>query len=265
MGCPLRYRFRVIDRLPEAPSIDAVRGTLVHAVLERLFDLATGERTPDQAVQLIAAQWTRVLTERPEVGELFGSDEDALQVFFDEAAALLRRYFTLEDPSRLNPAERELHVEYERPDGLFLHGFVDRLDRNPEGEVRIVDYKTGRAPKQGFESRAFFQMRFYALILWRTTGRIPRSLQLIYLGDGTVLREEPQERDLIATETKLVALWQAIAAAARTGNWPAKRSALCGWCSFQSLCPEFGGIPPLLPSHPEHLAEPIDRDPFEAG
>src|SRR5439155_25536095 len=44
--CPLLYRFRTIDRLPERPSIDQARGTLVHAVLERLFDLPPGERTP---------------------------------------------------------------------------------------------------------------------------------------------------------------------------------------------------------------------------
>ena len=39
MTCPLLYRFRTIDKLPEPASPDAVRGTLVHKVLEDLFDL----------------------------------------------------------------------------------------------------------------------------------------------------------------------------------------------------------------------------------
>ena len=43
MTCPLLYRFRVIDQLPERPSPAAVRGTLVHAVLERLYDLPAAE------------------------------------------------------------------------------------------------------------------------------------------------------------------------------------------------------------------------------
>src|SRR5688572_19846862 len=43
--CPLLFRFRTIDRLPERPTADQVRGTLVHAVLERLFDLPAAERT----------------------------------------------------------------------------------------------------------------------------------------------------------------------------------------------------------------------------
>src|SRR5215472_9967352 len=43
--CPLLYRFRTIDRIPEPPTPDQARGTLVHAVLERLFDLPAAERT----------------------------------------------------------------------------------------------------------------------------------------------------------------------------------------------------------------------------
>ena len=48
-NCPLLYRFRVVDRLPSAPSPAAARGTLVHAVLERLFDLPARERTIEAA------------------------------------------------------------------------------------------------------------------------------------------------------------------------------------------------------------------------
>lgn len=49
MSCPLLYRFRTIDQLPEPPSPEATRGTVVHTVLERLFDLPAVERTPDRA------------------------------------------------------------------------------------------------------------------------------------------------------------------------------------------------------------------------
>jgi len=52
MSCPLKYRFRVVDRLPEKPSAAAVRGTVVHAVLERLFDLPRGQRTLEQEQDL---------------------------------------------------------------------------------------------------------------------------------------------------------------------------------------------------------------------
>ena len=72
-------------------------------------------------------------------------------------------------------------------------------------------------------------------------------LQLIYLGSGELLRYSPDEADLRATERKVEALWKAISLAQRTGDWRPRRSALCGWCAHQALCPEFGGTPPELP------------------
>src|SRR5919107_3569842 len=69
--CPLLFRFRTIDRLPEEPSADQLRGTLVHAVLERLFDLPAGERTPAAAAELVAPEWARLVEQEPELAELF--------------------------------------------------------------------------------------------------------------------------------------------------------------------------------------------------
>src|SRR3990170_1981722 len=61
MTCPLLYRFRTIDRLPEPFSPDAVRGTLIHKVLEDLFDLPAGDRTPDQAAAMLVPTWQQLL------------------------------------------------------------------------------------------------------------------------------------------------------------------------------------------------------------
>lgn len=250
MTCPLLYRFRTVDRLPERPSPEATRGTVVHAVLERLYDLPAADRTPERAVSLVAPQWEELLAAEPEVAELFEGDSDgsALREWLASAEDLVHRYFSLEDPTRLEPAERELYVETVLDSGLCLRGYVDRLDRAAgTGELRVVDYKTGKAPREGFEQRAMFQMRFYGLVLWRLLGRVPRLLQLVYLGSGEVLRYEPDEADLRATERKLRALWRAIERAAATGDWRPSPSRMCDWCDHKPLCPAYGGTPPPLP------------------
>ena len=243
-SCPLKYRLRVVDRLPEPPSRDATRGTVVHAVLERLYDLPAAERTIERAVELLRPAWEQV-AEDPEVAALFGPDDD-LGAWLDSARALLANYFALEDPARLEPAERELYVTHDLAD-VRLHGYVDRLDRSPTGRVRVVDYKTGKAPGEGFEAAALFQLKFYALLLWRSAGVIPDALRLIYLGDVVTVDYRPDEEELRRFERTVVALWQAIRRATETGDWRPRRSALCGWCSFQAYCPEFGGTPPALP------------------
>lgn len=253
MTCPLLYRFRVIDRIPERPSPAAVRGTLVHAVLERLFDLPAGGRTTTAALELLPPQWEQMLLSDPTLRDLFepGPDGTAEQAeWLAEARRMLERYFELEDPRRLEPAERELFVETVLGSGLKLRGYIDRLDVAPTGEIRVVDYKTGSAPRADFEARALFQMKFYALVLWRLHGAVPRLLQLIYLGNGEIVRYAPDEADLRATERKVEALWQAIRRAMDTGDWRPRSGRLCDWCDHKARCPEFGGTPPPLPDTP---------------
>jgi putative RecB family exonuclease len=259
MSCPLLYRFRVIDRLPETPSIAAVRGSVVHKVLENLFDLPAVNRTHQRANLLLPPVWEEFLATEPELAEMFGEETSDLATWLDQCRELLGRYFTLEDPQRLEPAEREVHVATQLESGLTLHGYIDRVDVAPSGDVRIVDYKTGRSPGPLYEAKALFQMKFYALVIWRTRGLIPRMLQIVYLGNGEMLRYEPDEADLMATERKVKALWAAIQRAHETGEWRPNKSALCAWCDHQAICPAWGGTPPPLPS-PDQLDSAVADD-----
>jgi putative RecB family exonuclease len=252
MTCPLLFRYRTIDRLPQAPSPAATRGTLVHAVLERLFDAPAAERTPEAAAELLAPEWERLSAEEPEVLGMF-ADEAELASWLKTARELLDGYFSLEDPRRLEPVERESYLEVLLPGGLQLRGIVDRLDQAPTGELRVVDYKTGRSPGEAFEGKALFQMKFYALVLWRTRGVIPKRLQLMYLGNREVLAYTPDEADLLATERKLLALWTAIERAIQLREFQPKPSRLCDWCDHHAFCPAKGGE--VLP-WPEAVPDP---------
>jgi putative RecB family exonuclease len=257
MTCPLLYRFRVIDRLPEPPSPAAARGTLVHAVLERLFDRPAAERTPAHARDLVGPEWERLLAAEPDLADMFTDDAER-ETWLADAHTMLDRYFSLEDPRRLEPASREMYIETVLDSGLMLRGYIDRLDVAPNGDVRIVDYKTGTAPRAEFEARALFQMKFYALVMWRLRGQVPRLLQLMYLGNGETLRYEPDERDLRATERKARALWQAISRARERADWRPRPSRVCDWCAHKPLCPAWGGTPPPLPDTGRTSADPAD-------
>ena len=253
--CPLLYRFRTIDRLPERKSLAAVRGTLVHAVLERLYDLPARQRTPEAARELVAPAWEELRAD-PEVAALFAeggaADDDpapsSLDAWLASAGKLVDTYFSLEDPSRIEPDGREELVEVTLPDGLLLRGYVDRLDVAPNGALRVVDYKTGSVPREAFEGKALFQMKFYALVLWRTRGVVASQLKLLYLGNGDALTYAPDEAELVRFERTLQAIWAAIERAVATGDFRPNRTRLCDWCDHQALCPAFGGTPPPFPA-----------------
>lgn len=228
-ACPLRYRFRVVDKLHERASPAAARGTLVHAVLERLFDLPAGDRTLAAAVALIPASWQQLLATDPALAELMApadhpSGQAEVPSLLRSAGAMLAGYFDLEDPRRLEPAGRECRVEATLDCGLQLCGYVDRLDETASGEVRIVDYKTGRVPGERYQAQALFQLKFYALTLWRARGRVPRELRLLYLDGAVMLRYSPDDSELLGFERVITALWLAIVRATATGDFPARPS-----------------------------------------
>ena len=112
--CPLLYRFRSVDRLPQTPSSAAVRGTVVHRALEQVFDVPATRRTLEHATSLLSPALAEVIAGRPEVAELFRPPADAAAGpgsgagsaeptarWLAEAGRLVGRWFELEDPTRL--------------------------------------------------------------------------------------------------------------------------------------------------------------------
>jgi len=257
--CPLLYRFRAIDRLPEAPSAAQLRGTLVHAALEQLYGLPAAQRDPATASSLVEPAWERVMAAEPDLaGEL---DAELRTQLLEEARALLSGYYRLEDPTRFDPQCCEERVEVELADGTLLRGFIDRIDVAATGELRVVDYKTGKAPPEAralAEFRAMFQMKFYAVALLRSRGVLPTRLRIIYLADSQVLDYAPDLDELVRFEKTLMAIWRAILSAGQTGDFRPSPSRLCEWCPHQQHCPTFGGTPPPYPGWPDHLgAQPV--------
>jgi len=209
--CPLLYRFRAIDRLPEPSSTAQVRGSVVHAALEQLYGLPADQRGRETAMTLVDPAWDRVVAAQP---ELAAEMEPELRAeLLDQARALLSGYYRLEDPTRFDPQSCEQRVEVELSDGTLLRGFVDRIDVAPTGELRVVDYKTGKAPPEAralAEFKAMFQMKFYAVALLRSRGVLPARLRLLYLSDGQVLDYSPDLDELERFEKTLIAIWRAI-------------------------------------------------------
>jgi putative RecB family exonuclease len=232
-NCPQLYKYRKIDKLPEPPSLDAERGTLIHTILQDLFEFPSQERTPQTAIELLPSRWAAQLEGKPGLLEMVSSEKEWL----DRASSLLQTYFTLENPSTFEATHREMHLEDDFDSDIYLHGYVDRLDIAPTGEVRIVDYKTGKSPRPGWEEKALFQLRVYALLYWKNTGVLPRLLQLIYLGDGRIVKSNPTMAEIESAEKVLRRVAQDIFISIEKEYWPPKPSRLCDWCYFKSICP----------------------------
>ena len=238
-SCPQLFKFRAIERRPEPFSAPAARGSLVHAVLERLFAEAPEARTPQRARELLDLVWAEWRAAPEMSPSPLGGDEDA---WLARGRDLLDNLFRLEDPGRLTASRLEWWVEYEVAE-LHLRGIIDRVEERPDGSWVLTDYKTGRVPGERRELRAFLGLRFYALECWRAFGVMPSEIRLVYLSDPAVLTLAPNERMLIAFERQMQALAVAIRRAIDKDDWRPNPSPFCISCSFQADCPAWPAPP----------------------
>ena len=172
-------------------------------------------------------------------------------------------YFPLEDPCRLEPAAREQLVELIL-DGVRLRGLIDRVDVSPAGDIRIVDYKTGASPREPFEAKALFQMKFYALVAVAHARRRPAPAPADLPADTDTLSYRPTRRSCARLRAHAcMASGRPSSARMQTGDFRPNPVRLCDWCDHKALCPAFGGTPPPFPHDVSPFPSPdrrVDHD-----
>lgn len=240
LSCPLAFRFSSIEKLPDPPTVATTRGSLVHRALELLFLLSPADRTAaalDRCVDAAVDEY-RV---HDDFVHLDLTDTEAAS-FFDEARRIAANYLRMEDPTAVRDIGLELRLEASVGD-LTLRGIIDRLDLDEHGDLVVVDYKTGRAPRPGSERTSMSGIHFYAFLCESVFGRRPAEIRLMYLATGETIRTVPTAQSTRFMTTRTGAVWKAVATACERDDFRPRRSRLCDYCAYQRWCPEFGGDP----------------------
>lgn len=236
-SCPLAFRFSQIERLPEPPSPPAVKGTLVHAALERLFwHHPRGARTPAAAAMEVDRAWEDLRDDEEVVG--LGLDDVTAAEFVEDARRLVANYFLLEDPNEAHAVGVELGVETDL-DGMRLRGIIDRLDVLPDGRLIVVDYKTGRSPSERFERGSLGGVQTYALLCESMLGQAPAEVRLLYLREPLAITAVATEQTIRGQRKRATAVWTAIERACDAEDFRPNVGPLCDYCNFKASCPAF--------------------------
>jgi putative RecB family exonuclease len=117
------------------------------------------------------------------------------------------------------------------------------LDLTADGELVVIDYKTGRAPSVAFEQSKLIGVHIYALLCNEVLGRTPVQVKLLHLKEPTTIIAEPSEQAIRGHRQKAVAVWTAIERACETEDFRPRTSSLCNYCRFRAFCPAYGGNP----------------------
>ena len=240
--CPQQFKFANVDKLKEPTNEVQAKGTAVHQALEDLFELPKEERDTEKLHNLFRAAWTKV-RRTDEHHNLFSSVDEEREWGVD-GLKLLNNYMSMEDPKSFDPLERERWVRGTIED-LNLRGILDRMDRNQNGELIIVDYKSGKAPTEKYKEPRFFALKLYALLIRDELGITPTELKLIYLKNSTIHTLKVDNKMLDEVKIEILDIWSDIKLAFEENNFPATKNALCkNWCYYKPICPVFNDNAP---------------------
>lgn len=237
--CPRAFQYAYVERLPQAPTVPASKGTLVHRALELLYERVPDERVPDALVSDVDRA-AEELAPLPEFAGLELSTDD-WGAFLADAHRLAQRIFELEDPRVIHPIGLELKLE-SNANGVRLRGIIDRLELDADGGLIVTDYKSGSVPRQQYEASKLQGVHFYSLLCETMLGKRPSRVQLLYLSKPEAIIATPSPQTVRGAQMKVSAVWSAVERACANDDFRPNPGRLCDWCSYRSLCPAFNTL-----------------------
>lgn len=247
-GCELSWVLKNVVRYPGAtPNARVTIGDMFHLVAAELGRLDRSERTLD-AARRITQQEIMKVSRSPVWADLgYGIDEEmdlGLKVW-----NLVESWFDMENVAALRIVAVESLVETTVA-GATVRGVIDRADQLADGRLVVVDYKTGRAPREGDHERRLFGVQVYGVAL-EDMGYSVAELRLVYVGSGDVVKVAWTEELAAATRASVESLEQQMGTVLTSGSAKAVPGKHCLGCQFTQVCPVQGQN---LPSEAELLA-----------
>ena len=223
---------KYIDKLPDPKGEAAVLGTFVHEILEHLLSLESDYRSIAAAKKIARELWNE-MPHAEDFQALSFSDHDE-KAFMWKAWRLIEQYFAMEDPTQIDVlrAEQELEVEIE---GVPFFGIVDLTEQVSDG-IRVVDYKTGKAPSRRFLDDKLAQVWLYAAALAQQEVKVS-EVRLMYLASGSIDRPIDSQAVTQAVNSHRK-IWDDLCRAIDVQQFPHKTGPLCNWCPYLDNCPE---------------------------
>jgi putative RecB family exonuclease len=223
--CPRQYKFQYIDHLggiyrKSRPYF--TMGDHVHATLKDFLSVVpVSERNPTKLEDLLREKWRRYR-------KGFNNREDEKR-WGEKALKQLRRFAQNHDIS-VTPCMVEDYHSAELTSSLLLKGKIDRVDKEADGSLHIIDYKTGKMPSEINQ----VQLHIYALILSKKQDLPLKKASYLYLEAGEFRTIELTAADLAQATSYVIELADRIC---REKEYPTTPNIYCWNCDFLEICP----------------------------
>ncbi len=228
LTCPLKFRYSHVLRLPIMRHHLVIYGAALHKAVEMFFKRLLGNQPMSEAqlLETFEQAWS---------SDGFLSKEHETQRL-TRGREVLKRFFAKQQQRPERPTLIEEKFSFHLDD-VVVAGRWDRVDRQSDEEVVIIDYKSSEITDQAQanrRTRESLQLAIYALA-WQTIhGRLPTRLELRFLETDVTGTAAITEEDLENTTQRLRETARGIRA---LDFHPEPQEFSCRWCAYQSICP----------------------------
>jgi putative RecB family exonuclease len=234
--CARRFRYRYLDKVREAfDSVEGFMGRQVHESIEWLFAERLRGTVPSaaQAVARYCEQWDTAIVSGPRTVRVIRRDQDVAGYRRTGAELVARFHRDRFTSDALETVANEKYFEVDVGGRYRFCGYIDRLARDRDGRLYVIDYKTGKRAPQRFEGKEADQLYAYALAMFLETDCRELELVLEFLRAGTTLRARVSRDEAADIDARLAAR---IAIVEDATVFPPTPGALCDWCGYNDIC-----------------------------
>jgi DNA helicase II / ATP-dependent DNA helicase PcrA len=224
LTCPLKYKFARVFGIPQEPTINQRFGILFHNVLERFHKEPPANEFEGLRLlnRLFEQGWRRTG---------FGNSDDELQ-FRDRAREALRLYWERERVSEGEPVWLEKKFDFKVGDH-HVRGRVDRVDRLPDGDYELIDYKTGeRKSEEDLDDD--LQLALYRLAAREAWGIEAATGSYYYVLDAEKVPAPTRPDDAERVERTVLQVGEGVLS---QDFEPRPSPKVCSWCDYRLICP----------------------------
>lgn len=256
MQCPLKYRYRYIDKITTeeyAESADVIVGQIVHSCLEKLYKDINTMKTPSkqELLEYYKKLWEDKEKEIKEQGgnikDIIDNDEYTISDYKARGEKYLTNYYDKHSPFKdIKVIDAEFNFAFEICENIKFQGRIDRLDKINDTFI-INDYKTNKRLPIEDKENYIEQLTLYGIGIRQKYGKYFNVLKarLYFLHfDIEDEREITQKKcnEVLDKYTTIIKEIESKKATYELGNksiFEAKESSLCKFCDYQSICPLF--------------------------
>lgn len=248
--CKKKYYFNYLD--PEIAPIKKqfikprdykTKGQAVHGAITLFYHLFPEEQTFENLKKCLSNAWFSEIdvSKEPPLGKTGGFEnlEHERKVYLD-SLYLLKNFLKIEkvSPSLFFLPTKNIRDSFDdyknliKPidDKFFVSGKFDRVDKLKNGNLKVIDFKTGK------NDQDYFQLKFYKVLAELNFNKKVDIVSFYYLDKKKVKSYNVSKVDTGEIKNRIL---EKINIIRDTKEFPAEPNRLCSHCDFKEICPVF--------------------------